>query len=80
MTKYYLKKNVTEKHLEERGFTFLDTPVGKAAIRVKQEEDKHIIIVLNPPIREVKHRYSSSPRLLSDDIIDIMDLLEIKKV
>jgi hypothetical protein len=81
MTKYYLKRNVTEKILEERGFTFLDTPAGKAAIRSKQkEEDEPIIIILNPPIREVKHRYSSSTRLLSEDIVDIMDLLEIKKV
>ena len=75
MKRYFLKDNITEKILKERKFTFLNTPVGKAAIR---EDD--IIVVLNPPIREVKHRYQHSTQELDIKLSDIMDLLVVRNV
>jgi hypothetical protein len=73
MKRYFLKDKVNEKNLKERGFSFLNTPAGIAAVR----EDE-IIIILNPPIREVKHRYQNSNQDLEEKIRDIMDLLEVR--
>jgi hypothetical protein len=75
MKRYFLKDNVNEKMLKDRKFTFLDTPAGKAAVR---EDD--IIVILNPPIREVKHRYQHSTQELDIKLYDIMDLLVVRNV
>jgi hypothetical protein len=73
MKRYFLKDRVSEDILKKRGFTIMDTPAGKAAVR---KDD--IIVILNPPINEVKHRYQHSTQELKDKINDIMDLLEVR--
>jgi hypothetical protein len=75
MKRYFLKEKVNETMLKERGFTFMNTPVGKAAVR-----DDEIIVILNPPIREIKHRYQSPTEELDAKVSDIMDLLEVRNV
>jgi hypothetical protein len=75
MKRYFLKDKVNEEMLKEKGFTFMDTPVGKAAVR---QDD--IIIILNPPIREIKHRYQNPTEELDIKVSDIMDLLEVRNV
>jgi hypothetical protein len=75
MKRYFLKEKVNEDILKKRGFTFLNTPVGKAAVR-----DDAIIIILNPPIREIKHRYQNPEEELDSKVFDIMDLLEVRNV
>jgi hypothetical protein len=75
MKRYFLKEKVNEDTLRKRGFTFLETPVGKAAVK-----DDEIIVILNPPIREIKHRYQKPAEELDNKVFDIMDLLEVRNV
>jgi hypothetical protein len=75
MRRYFLKEKVSEDMLKKRGFTFMDTPVGKAAVR-----DDEIIVILNPPIREIKHRYQEPTQELDNKVNDIMDLLEVRNI
>jgi hypothetical protein len=73
MKRYFLKDSVSEDVLKKRGFKIMDTPAGKAGVR---KDD--IIVILNPPIREIKHRYQHSTQELKDKVNDIIDILEVR--
>lgn len=80
MIRYFLKDKVTEKILEERLFRIMETPVGRAAVRLVDDEDNAIIIVLDPPIREVRHRYPTNTKTIEEKIEDILDLVEKRSI
>jgi hypothetical protein len=80
MKKYFLKSNVSEEDLIERSFKILKTPAGKAAVRTIDDEDNAVIIILEPPIREIKHRYPTSKKQIDEKIEDILDLVEVVNV
>jgi len=80
MKKYFLREKVSEEDLIEHSFRILQTPAGKAAVRIIDEEDNAIIIILEPPIREIKHRYPTSKKEIEEKIEDILDLVEVVNV
>jgi len=80
MKKYYLRPNVTEQMLLENGFTLMDTPVGRAAIYTEDKEIDSLIVILNPPIRELKNRYQNNSSNIENVIKPLKKLLEERNV
>jgi archaellum component FlaC len=59
----------------------METPVGTAAILEKESGDiNSLIVILKPPIREVKHRYQNADEKLETLIKDIKDLVDERNV
>jgi hypothetical protein len=80
MKRYFLKQNVTDETLEKYGFEFMDTPAGRAAIYPMQKEIDSLIVILRPPIREIKSRYQKETNDLEETIKSIKELLDERNV
>ena len=81
MKRYFLKSTIDELTLIKYGFNLMETPVGTAAILEKESGDiNSLIVILKPPIREVKHRYQDANEKLEALIKDIKDLVDERNV
>jgi hypothetical protein len=81
MKKYFLKPNITDEVLKNYGFVFLETSVGRAAVyEDPNDKVKSMIVILKPPIRQIKHRYQNPNSTLEDLIKIINDLVDERNV
>lgn len=77
----FLKKDITNAILIEKGFTIKRERNTKWATRNEEDVKKMLIIKLDPPQRRLMFRYQSSDIKydILEEIQDIMDLFDIKK-
>lgn len=81
MKRYFLKQTIDELTLIKYGFNIMETPVGTAAILQEKENDiNSLIVILKPPVREVKHRYQNADEKLETLIKGIRDLVDERNV